>query len=77
MRKWAFKDKWVMTSILYMAVVIGGFSGYEEFVAEKTQVTAAPVHSESGHGQEGESHSSHEGRSEIFTYIHSVDDEWI
>ncbi|WP_236693041.1 hypothetical protein [Aneurinibacillus tyrosinisolvens] len=50
-------DKWVIASILYVAVVIGGFTVYEEFFADETQaVSAAKYESNENHSVSKEKH---------------------
>lgn len=42
MGKWILFDKWVIASFLYAALVIGGFSAYEEFIVDdKPSISAA------------------------------------
>lgn len=44
MGKWIIFDKWVIASILYVAVLIGGFTVYDEFIADNKQSVSAKKH---------------------------------
>ncbi|MBP1934513.1 hypothetical protein [Ammoniphilus resinae] len=59
MKKRMILDKWVVASVLYVGVVVGGFSAYEEFVADEPKAVAVAAHggSEADHEPETEEES--------------------
>lgn len=82
MGKWVIFDKWVITSILYVAVMIGGFTIYDEFIADDTKPVSAQEHQndenhgeEDGSSHEHGSHSQHEDHSEVITFVQSDENE--
>lgn len=82
MGKWVIFDKWVITSILYVAVMIGGFTIYDEFIADDTKPASVQEHQydenhgeEDGSSHEHGSHSQHEDHSEVITFVQSDENE--
>jgi hypothetical protein len=75
-------DKRVMAAILYVAVLIGGFTVYDQFFAVGKQTAAAETHNSDGNHAEknGDSHetgddSHHEGSSEVNAFVQADQDE--
>lgn len=69
-------DKWVLAAFLYVAILIGGFTVYEDLRENDKQVAAAEMHqsseshSEKNEDQHGHESSSHEeNSSEVHTYV--------
>lgn len=57
-------DKWIISTILYVTLLVGGFTIYENIEADKNEAVAVEQHQgESGNHQEQET-SSHAGSSE-------------
>ncbi|RNB85572.1 hypothetical protein [Brevibacillus panacihumi] len=63
--------KSIMTAVLYVAAVMGGFAAYDEWVVEKQQVVAGNMHETNGHGAQTHE-SSHEHGSDN---LHDVQSE--
>jgi hypothetical protein len=77
MKKWS-----IPAAILYVAVVIGGFNVYAEFIADDKQfVSHEETQSHSTHGEENksshvhESDSAHEDTSEVHAFVQNDKDE--
>ncbi|NGQ96732.1 hypothetical protein G3578_16325 [Brevibacillus sp. SYP-B805] len=76
-------DKWVMAAMLYVAVLIGGFTVYDQFWADGKQTAAAEMdHNEEPHADmngssshEHGSDSQHEGSSEVSAFVQADKDE--
>jgi hypothetical protein len=75
-------DKWVIAALLYVAVVIGGFTVYDELFADNNQVVAEEKHqSNENHGAKNESShehgsdSQHENGSEVNAFVQTDNDE--
>lgn len=86
MGKWLIFDKWVIATLLYVAVVMGGFRVYDEYFADQTQVASAANHgnnethipSEGGHEESSHGHdsgSAHEKASEVNAFVQAKADE--
>jgi hypothetical protein len=82
MGKWIIFDKWVIASILYVAVLIGGFTVYDEFIADNKQSVSAKKHEgvenhaeKNGSNHEHGSDSEHQGNSEVHTFVQSDKNE--
>jgi hypothetical protein len=86
MGKWLLFDKWVIASILYVAVAIGGFTVYDEFFADETQAVSAAKHEvkheavdhhykNNGGAHEHGSDSAHKETSEVNAFVQSSTDE--
>jgi hypothetical protein len=54
MRKWLIFDKWVIASILYVAIVIGGFTVYDKFYHAGKNASPHDHASDSAHKQTSE-----------------------
>lgn len=75
-------DKWVIGAILYVAVVIGGFTVYENVTADDTQAVALTAHDgNENHGTQHEGNGAHgtdlhEGRNrEVHTFVQAGEKE--
>lgn len=69
MKKRTLFDKAILTTILYVGVVIGGFSAYEEFIRDDRPLVSAMQH-----GQH-ENSSAHQENSEVGVYVQSNHNE--
>ncbi len=75
-------DKWVIAAIFYVAVLIGGFTVYDEFFADGKQTASAKMHqSNENHAEMNDSShehgndSQHEGTSEVHAFVQADQDE--
>ncbi|WP_134687329.1 hypothetical protein [Brevibacillus migulae] len=77
-------DKWIVATLLYLTVLIGGFTFYEEFVSDDKQAASAEaVHGGGGdnhavaagesHGHQGE--AKHGTHSEVNVFVQSDEKE--
>lgn len=77
MRKWIIFDKWVIATVVYLAVMIGGFTIYDQYFVDESQRVAAQHHGEadeSSHEHEAQ-HSSHDGPNEVVTSVQADKEE--